>query len=458
MKGILTHPSEYSNFFVDYFNLAFHEMELLKNKIFTNTNINVIKDRDIKTLGLTQWLNLDVNSNRSIYDELGPEYGQYLRAFNLTNSNLTIEKVLKLWSFNDFNSTAPPVDDSASLLNKLNIDTIFNKNYNDSIKFINEQLQINDIEESTKLRGYLEYISTDVAFRYSKGGSKGIGAISELLHQGLTKFFEFLGQDSFMGIFENKIQTEFFKDIKCPDFVNTYILSDEVVKVMVNPDLLNKICDNKKINPENLENARFWIENILYKETKLKEYLGFDDVTYSLLKRENSVLKKKFLESSDLILKKYNVTNGNYKAFNKLKIGLAQWLNGTVTDQTNKTESIVEWRPDHYKSRPEFFEFCKIYYPEKCNEITLDEIYKIANSENLFNSKFISNLFIEYYTNKNTTNKFAQKFFIDYLRYFMVNEVFDFNTKKSVKDLLWGYEDELLNTVVNLLKNYFIFF
>lgn len=458
MKAILNHPCEESKNIMDYFGLAFHEIQLLKDKLSTTANNLIFNNRNKTTLGFSQWLNLSINQNNSIYEEFGPEYGYYLKANNLPASNFTLENVTQLFALNDFNSTLPLVDDTYSLLNKYNLDKIFTfENYEDSIKYINNNMQISNYDEASNLRKYLDYISGDMAYRFSKGGTKGIGALSDFLSQGFTQLFTTMGEDLYYGILETRLFNEMLNKTKCEDFVKQYIINDEILKdLIINfaSQINSTICENRNLTTENSSNTRFWIDNILNKSFDLKNILNFTDLEYTLLKRDNSKIVKSFAIYATEILKDNNV-RGNYKFFNKIKIAANQWTNGIVTRNFNNTQSIRDWRPDHYKSKVEFSSFCVKYYPEKCSEITSDEIASIANSENLFNSQFISSLFIEYYQNRNSTqNKFAQKYFIDYMRYFMVNEVLNLFTQKSAKDLLWGYKDELLETLVIIF--YFI--
>ncbi len=70
MKAILTHPSSESQLIMDYFDLAFHEMQLLKDKISIEANNLIFNNRNPIVLGFTQWLDLGVNRNQSIYPEL----------------------------------------------------------------------------------------------------------------------------------------------------------------------------------------------------------------------------------------------------------------------------------------------------------------------------------------------------------------------------------------------------
>jgi hypothetical protein len=245
-----------------------------------------------------------------------------------------------------------------------------------------------------------------------------MGAISDFLSQGFTELFSGMAEDCFFGLFENKLFKDFFNKTTCADFVNEFIIGDSVlnpilsskadskreaicnksIKITSNPNMFNSF------NPENPLNSRFWIENILYKKIELKEFLNLTDLENTLLIREDSIVVKKLAVYANEILKTYNVTNGNYKAFNKLKIAADQWAKGIVTNSTNNTLSVRDWRPDHYKSLHEFFIYCQKFYPDKCNEITTDDIYLIANSEGLFISQYINGLFIDHYNNKNSTN------------------------------------------------------
>lgn len=481
MKAILNHPCPESYMLMDYFDLAFHEIQLLKDKLSKKANDLIFNNRNATILGFTQWLDLSVNQNQSIYAEFGPEYSYYLKSNNLPKSNLTIDQVLKMFTLNDFKSTEPLKDDSLSLLNKSNLDKILSfLSFEDSVKFINEDLQIGNFDEARNLRNYLDYLSGDVAFRFSIGGTKGIGAISDFLSQGFAQLFQQISDDLFFGVFTNKLYFEFFKDLKCEVFLDSYLFADSALKdllsekaeavkkaVCASPEVnSSNATENKRIHidlsasaqrnytTESIENIRFWIENMLYKKRGLQKIMNLTDLEWTLVTREKSLIVTKFAEYANQILKENNVTNGNYKVFNRYKIAANQMATGIVTNSTNNTESVKDWNSAAYKSKPEFAFFCKKFYPDKCGEISANELFAVANEEKLFNSQFVTELFIEYYNNKTTSNKFAQKYFIDYLRYFMFNEVLNMFTQKSAKDLMWGFEDDLLKTVVN---NFLIF-
>jgi len=466
-------------------------MQLLKEKIFEKANNLIFNNRNATILGLSQWLNLSVNQNQSILAEYGPEYAYYLQSNELPKSNLTLEQVLSLFAINDFDSSEAPlqVDDSLSLLNKSNMDQIMMfLSYEDSIKFINENLRIGNLDEARNLRNYLAYVAGDMAFKFSKGGTKGMGAITDFLSQGFALIFKQMGDDLFYGVFANKIYFGFFKDLKCEVFLDNYLFADAVLKDLLiakAEDIKKAVCGSKpsthyydktdkssismdlrraqqaNFTTEIIDNMRIWIENVLYKKQELQKIMDLSDLEWALVTRENSLIVRKFAEYANQILKENNVTNGNYKVFNKNKIVANQIATGIVTKSTNNTESVKDWNSTAYKSKPEFTAFCMKFYPDKCAEISADEIFSIANEEKLFNAQFLTDLFIEYYNNKTTLNKFAQKFFIDYMRYIMFNEVLNMFTQKSAKDLMWGFEDDLLKTIVNfhffLLKRFLFF-
>ncbi len=379
-----------------------------------------------------------------------------------------MDQILKLFTLNDFNKEST-FDDSLSLLNKKNIDKIMQfLSYEDSIKYINENLHINNFDEAKNLRDYLDYLCGDVAFRFSKGGTKGIGAIADFLSQGFSLLFNQMGDDLFFGVFVNKLFYKFFKYLKCEDFLQTYIFDDVILKDLIENKkelIKNNIClanksfiysleenynrNLRNYNTEDISNTRIWIENILYKKKDLQTVMSLTDLEWTLLTRDNSLIVKKFAEFANEIMVENNVQFGNYRVFNRIKIAANQWALGIVTINTNNTDSVKEWRNDHYKSKVEFSYFCKNFYPDNCNDISSDDIFQIAKIDKLFNSNFISDLFIEYYNNKQTENKFAKKYFIDYLRYFMFHEVLNIFVQKSAKDLMWGWEDEFLNLIVN---------
>lgn len=439
---------------MSYFDLAFHEVELMKDKINLNANNLLFVNRSRIEIGLTQWLNLGINLNQSIYDELGPEYGYFLRNNKYPKTNLTLNQVYDLFTLNDFNSTLPRKDDSASFLNKKNMDTIFQMDFDESINFINSQMKINNLNEAKSLREYLDYVVGDVAFSFSKGGTKGIGAIVDFLSKAFSLLFQQMGDDLYYGLMEFKMFKGIFNETKCEDFVNDYILTDpKLVELLTDraADITNVICTDKDLITSNIKNIKFWVENILEKSEDLKDKLQLSDIEYMLLKREEALIVKKLSTYTNEIISENAITTGNYKAFNRVKIASRQIATSEVTNNLNQTDSIKNWQNNHYKNNPEIKEFLRQYPHSNCDDISTEELFQIANTENLFNTKFLTNLFIEYKKNKSTTNKFAKKCFVDYMRYLMANEVLNLFTQKSAYDLMWGYEDELLQTIVKFI-------
>jgi len=242
-----------------------------------------------------------------------------------------------------------------------------------------------------------------MAFKFSNGGTNGTAGISDFLSQGFTELYAGMADDCFFGLKENMLFKVFFNKTSGAYFVNEFIIGESVLNPIFSSkaDSISEAICNKSIkitsnpnifyrfNAENPLNSRFWIENVLYKKIELKEFLNLTDLVNTLLIRKDSLVVKKSAVYANEILKTYYFTNGNYKAFNKLKIAAAQWAKGIVTNSTNNTLSVRDRRPDHYKSLPEFFIYCQKFYPDKCNEITTD-IYFIANSEGLFNSQYIN--------------------------------------------------------------------
>jgi hypothetical protein len=78
---------------------------------------------------------------------------------------------------------------------------------------------------------------------------------------------------------------------------------------------------------------------------------------------------------------------------------------------------------------------------------------KLTNFDNIYSSKWISDVFINYYKNSSTDNPFSQKPFINYLRFIFIHEVLGLFTTKMVKELIWGWDDDLLKLVKS--TNYF---
>jgi hypothetical protein len=450
-KSVESHPSQESLFIRNYFGLTFNEMEILKRTILSNATSASDANEGVR-FGAEQWLTLEKNKHDTVakQNKTAPgyiEYGAYLKYMepNYPKSKLTMDKTLKLmFTFNDFNTTAPRIDDSHSIINKKNLDDLFDiKTEKERIEFVNKQFEINDITESKYLYNYINYVSSELAFNLTGGGTAGTGAISDFLSQALRDVIISIGWDSYFSLLSHYIKQNVFTKSSCQDNLNTFFSKN-----------VDKICSEKKFSME-LENMPFWINGILYGEEEFKTLLiksfGFTKFEYNnLVLSEDGELFKAFKTEAWKIIDKWGLTQkpfGNHRGLNIYKLAMAQWFNSEVTKEISpQLESVKDtfYGKNHYKKAPELGVFGKKFDISKITKAMVEEV---VNYDNLFAANWISNCFIGY--KKKTGNPFHSKPFLDYLRYIFANEVLDLFTTKTVKDLLWGYQDPLLVTVNN---------
>jgi hypothetical protein len=457
IKAVLTHPSTDSKFLMDFWGLTEVEMGYFK-KIFLKARNTAFNGDTNVDIAAKQWLDLSVNKGNSIasLNITAPgyvEYGAFLKfVLNTGKSSLTYDQAKSLFfDFNDINRN-PRINDSASLINKVNLEKIFRfKDQESAISFIDSQMKINNITESELIYKYIVYASSELAFRYSVGGTKGIGTLSDILSQALYQLLNTMGNDMFNGVLSNKLFVEYFSTMSCNEALDKIKLPSAFD--------VNSICAYENLITTKFENMKFWIDGILYGDKEFKNSLNItqkgnlNDYDFLELTKDNSTIVNHFDSYVKKIFEDYGI-KGNYKAKNLMNLAAYQWVYSNVTKSSENyiaADSVIGWNPSHYKKAPEFSEFCKAFGYE--NNIDFESFKAVANFDNLFSSKWISISFINYYKN-DTSSPFYSKQFISYLRYVFLNEVLNLFTSRSVKDLLWGYEDDLLKTVRE--TNYFL--
>ena len=457
IKAVLTHPSTDSKFLMDYWGFTEVEMGYFK-KIFLKAKATAFSDDSKVDLAAKQWLDLSVNKGNSIasLNVTAPgyvEYGAFLKfVLNTGKSSLTYDQAKVLFfNFNDIDRN-PKIDDSASLINKVNLEKFFKFTDQESaISFIDNQMKINNKTESELIYKYVVYASSELAFRYSVGGTKGIGALSDILSQSLFQLFDNIGNDMFYGVLSNKLFVEYFSTMSCNEALNKLKLPS-VYDV-------DSICAYENLITIKFDNMKYWIDGILYGDKEFQKHLNMtqkgklNEYDIIELTNINSTIVLHFDSFAKKIFEDYGI-KGNFKAKNLMNLAVYQWVYSNVTKSSENyvaTDSVIGWNPTHYKKAPEFSEFCKAFGYD--NNIDYDTMKSIASFDNLFSSKWIADSFINYYKN-DTSSPFYSKQFISYLRYVLINEVLNLFSTRSVKELLWGYEDELLDTVKN--TNYFL--
>ena len=457
IKAVMTHPSPDSKFLMDYWGLAEVEMEYFKNVFDLIKDLELNSDTQVD-LAVKQWLDLSVIDGESIASRNKtskgyPEYGAFLKFVLKTGkSSLNYEQARAL--FFDFNDVGrnPRIDDSSSLINKVNLEKIFQfKNEKDAIKFIDTQMKISNLTESELIYKYVLYANGELTFRYSAGGTKGIGALSDILSQALFKIFNTMGNDLFYGMLSNQLFKEYFSLQSCNDALNKIKLPSKFI--------IDSICSDDNLITDKFENMKIWINGILYQDPKFLKVLNntqngkLNEYDILELTQRNSNIVKFFENYVDTIFREYDIS-GNYLANNLMNLASYQWVYSKLTNSdynVNSADSVIGWNPSHYKKAPEYSEYCKQFGYEI--NIDYQSIKEVANFDNMFSSKWIADAFINYYKN-DSSSPFYSKQFINYLRYIFLNEVLNIFTTRPVKELLWGYEDDLLKYSKN--KNYFL--
>jgi hypothetical protein len=456
VKACLTHPSEDSKFIRNYFDLTYHEVEYFKKYFIAKGKANEkYANETTEDLAIRQWLSLEINQNRSIYDDqkniTAPgyiEYGGYLRAYENTTSSLDLTKAKKLLAIKEVNDTTG-IDNSKSIMNKKHMDQVMKLPREQAIDYIDKQLDINDRVESTKFYNYLNYTSGEMAFAYSKGGNGAIGAIANFLQQKLPQVFYQMGWDLYNGLIRKEL-THLFDD--CESKLQPLLDETSILKA-------KDICNDKTLTPSDPDNAVIWFNGILYEDVELFKrlnatYPSFTELDFLELKRDDSGVTLLFLSIADDILKLYNI-KGEYNAFSPLNIGILQWLSSGVSQAVNGTDSLYDWGNDNYKRPPEFKVFCLKYFDSsECQTPSFEEAKQNIDYDHLFSGKFISESFFAY-NDKTGKTFWSSKPFISYLRYIFLNEVLGIYQTRTAGELLWGYQDDLLHDLVRYISNAF---
>jgi len=291
-----------------------------------------------------QWKNLSIAQNQSVYDlnQTFPgyvEYGAYLDNYHPgVKSNLTIERIKTMMALNDFvgfdrvnkrikNKVEDMVDDSHSLLNKKNMDGIFAQNTdNDSIKFINDVLQLNDLQESNYLFKYLSYLGGEMAFQFSTGGTKGIGGLSQMMAQFWPQMLSKLGYSLFFNSIKLSAFDDFFEKTACADALGADLYPGVDI---------NAICTNSDLNTQVVENLLVWIDGVVFGTPQLKTLLQCTDEQYYYITNDNSKIRIKIMTYVDQFMTLYKdyISGPNIKTANFLKLAGFQFIQANVTSQ-----------------------------------------------------------------------------------------------------------------------------
>lgn len=428
---------------MDYFGISYNEMEHFKERLVEGLNL-ARQGYTQTTLGLRQWLDLYLNNGQSINDKniTSPgyiEYGAFLKFEKNTKSKMTLDKVVSLFTFNEFGHNG--TDDSASILNKYNMDQIFSfTDEKDSIKYINDVLKLSDMEESKNFWEYLNYISGEMAFGFKRGGNQAIGAIADFMSQAMFQVLNGIGWDLYQNLVYQNLYENFFKGKTCIEAM-TILLKDYKPQ---------ELCDRGVLDPAfSYEKVMALYKGVIFGDQDLAKLLGIKDYEYGMLMLKDSPIVSKFTEILQPLFDEYHISSS--KSVNLTRLAANQWINASVTSgkfSTKKVKSVKDWNKNAYNKPPEFSVFCEQFGFE--NTINVEDFIQIANFDHLFSSKWIQDAFIEY-NKKNTTSEFYKKPFISYIRYIMHNKVLHVFANHSVYELIWGYEDEFLNMLVKFI-------
>jgi hypothetical protein len=454
VRAVLTHPSSDSKFLMDYWGFTELEMKYFKN-YFESAKYVAFKSDSNFDLAVKQWLDLSINFGESISSQNSTangfylEYGAYLKYIvKNTTSNLTYDQAKTLmFNFNDI-GRSPRIDDSLCLISKKNLDNIFSLSESEAIRYINNTLKINNYQEAKNIYGYLNYVYDDVALGKFRGGNGATAAVSDLLSAALYQIFNNIGWDTYFGLMKRNVYENIFANNTCEDVIKSFSLSEYFNSTL--------ICENQGLNTT-YQNSLKWVQGVLYRDQKflnsINLTLGNNMTSYQLLELtgDNSKIVIQFAQESNKIFQTYGV-KGNYKAMDLIPLAAAQWFSANLTSQVqiDSTNSVKNWN-NNYKVEPEYWNFAAKY--NYSIDFTFEDFLNLANFDGFFSGRWISDMFIAN-KNPNETNPFASKPFLQYLRYVVYYEVFGLFTRKSIKDLLWGYEDDLLKIIKS--TNYFL--
>ena len=291
------------------------------------TALPLISEWTAENLMIYQWRDLYVAQNQSIkYSNLTTpgfiEYGGFLREYHSNfTSKLTNNQVLNLLAVND------PLSDNPqripySLLNKSSIDNIYS--VDNPAQFINKTLNI-DLEEANYIYKYLQYLSGELAFAYSIGGTKGMGTLTQLVAPKLADSLIKMGHSLFVN------------HIKLNSFHNYYGTVDCTLALQQNffwPDAnITNICENSKLDTKNINNLLVWLEGVLFGSKNLQTLLGCTDLQYLYLTGSNSKMKQSlmFYVNNFMTIHKEFIRGSNYKSADYMYLAGYQWLTSKIT-------------------------------------------------------------------------------------------------------------------------------
>lgn len=488
-----SNPNNFSSnsdfeFFRNYFSISYFEMyyfyQNYNDKIKHFLPIGkpfLVDDISRENIAANQWLNLGMLDD-SIYGQNSTipgyvEYGGFLKKEKKIEytSTLSISKVKQLLALNDFDpkeiyeidnleknqvlinniaSINKRIDDSKSLFKKSNMDSIMSNSltFEQQKAALMKLCEITDDTEAGYLIEYLNYISGEMAFQYSRSGKKEYTALATLFTQGIfpvlhetghSLFHNLLAKYSFELVFSQKSCLELLPSLMYPE-------SD-----------IEKICSNENLTTEKESNIRdVWITGIIHKDEKLKTLLGYNDAQFRYISNPNSYFSQKFLSSFDMIKTKYGVTGTTISSVDYTPLIISQFVTGSISLNEFNLVSVRNFTRDSdeevlFNSAPEYSVFCKEEGIE--NEFTEEDIKLIMNFDGLFSQLWVMNRLIEYDNNdgKAEVSKFSSINFINYIRRIVFSEVFNnLFVTKTVNDFLWGYDDFLLSKIKT--TNYYI--
>lgn len=360
-KALLNSRSDDWKFFKNYFNLTFFDLTIITAEfvqIIKDSNqsalsqLNITGDFEPINLGAYQWMDFRVAKDSILtLNSTVPgyvEFGAYLKKFKNTSTTLNISQIKNLLQFNEYNPIKTfvsdnrlsyliknknldkfhfnkhfetiYVDDSLSLLNKYNMDRIFDSS--NPVEFINNSLKINNIIESKNIFDYLNYLVDNVAFQTQLNGTKALTGLSQLMSQVFYHFIDTMSTSLFNKILSINVFEAAFNNKNCSDVLNNWFPSIS----------FNQICNNSLLNTSNLNNIYTWIDGIFNSNVNLQTLTNLTDIQMTVLRDPTSNFLVLINSQIEQIKIKYNLS-GNNHALNLFPLGFLQWLSGNVTKQ-----------------------------------------------------------------------------------------------------------------------------